>query len=105
MALAFGALDPSASGPPTVYASTSGTWGGCSASMTMTATSWTTQSSSSWAMKGPGGQIPYTVTVPTGKVTAGGSAPFTLSAQIAGTAYANAVGGDYSDQLTLMVTP
>lgn len=106
MALAFPQLDPSASGPPTVYASTSGTWGGCSAGMSMTAISWTTGQANSWAMKGPGGsKIAYTVTVPTGKATGGAFVPFTLSAQITGSAYVDALAGAYSDQLTVQVLP
>lgn len=106
LALGFGQLDPSASGPPTVVASTSGTWGGCSANMSMSVTSWTTGQSNSWALAGPGGnQIPYVVSVPAGKATAGGYVGFTLSAQIAGSAYVDAVPGSYADVLQIMVTP
>ena len=74
--------------------------------MSMSATSWTTGQSNSWALAGPGGnQIPYVVSVPTGKATGNGYVGFTLSAQIAGSAYVDAVPGSYSDVIQIMVTP
>lgn len=115
LALAFGRLDPSVSGPPTAYANfvgagtASGTWGNCSSLMTMTATSAATGSSTSWAMVGPGGvTMAYSVILPaptraTG--TGNGFTAFTLGAQILGTDYVDAVPGSYSDTLTIMVTP
>lgn len=112
LALAFGALDPSAVGPPTVSANfigagtTSASWGSCASTMTMTATSQVTGSQSAWAMKAPDGStIPYYLTTPTGKFNSGGYTPFTLAAQILGSDYANAVPGSYGDTLTIMVTP
>lgn len=112
LALTFPRLDPSAAGPPTLSATfvgagtASATWGNCAASMSMTATSGTTNSNVNWAMQGPGGAtIAYSVTTPTGKYNANSYAPFALSAQVLGSDYANAVPGDYRDNLVITVIP
>lgn len=113
LSLSFGTLDPSSEAPVSALfaavALNADTVGDCdTVSMAMSGDNGLWFDGNRRMRNARGDFIPYTLSVPSGAVPGPGNSkylPFVISGVIAGSAYADASAGNYTDTVIISVTP